>query len=226
MEGALTLYLPNLLLHFTVTLTQTLSSLTLQDIKLSASFITRVLSLLNQYIQVLGTRQTGLTSSESTQSALHSPCLSMSKTPLVDGVITSPIKEKLMLFNTSINPLEGSEVSLGGLVMALIQQSQTLIQIFVSTRICDMEGVSADEMVTMATKDALKRFSTSDDLQLCECRCVRSESGNDDSDGDEDIANGLSTLCGILMESLSLLSNLPVESLISKKHAHAITESI
>ena len=220
MEGALTLYLPNLLLHFTVTLTQTLPSLTLQDIKLSASFITRVLSLLNQYIQVLGTRQTSLTSSEITQNAQHSPCLSMSKTPSVDGVIKSPNKEKLLSFNTSINPLEGSEVSLGGLVMALIQQSQTLIQIFVSTRICDMEDVSADEMVTMATKDALKHISTSDDLQLCECRCVGSESGDGD---DDDIANGLNSLCGILMESLTLLSNLSVESLISKKYAYATT---
>lgn len=180
MEGALSLYLPNVLLHLSVTLSQSLHNLTLEDLHFLTSFIVQSLELLHQYLHKL--------SSSDSLSSLSTD----SSSPFIEG----------KHFNTLMNPFKGSEKTLGSLIMALLHQSQSIIQVFVSTHVCDMEDVSSVEIINVAIKEALNCLGTPK-----VCKCI-----------EEDILSRcLSGVCAVLMESLALLRSLPTHTQILGK---------
>lgn len=174
MDGALSLYLPNALLHLSVTLGQSLPRLKLECVQLIASFIIQSLSLLQHYMKKLYSVDIGL--------SLKSP-----------GPSSPTIERKGVDANASRNPFEESG-TLTGLIMALLNQTQAVIKGFVSAHVCDMEGVSSAEMVTLAAKEGLQYIDSSHHVKVCS-----------NSYEDVELRKSLSVICTVLVESMSLL---------------------
>ena len=187
MDGALSLYLPNVLLHLSVTLGQSLPRLKLESVQLIASFIIQSLSLLQHYMKKLYSVDIGL--------SLQSPDPS-----------SPSIERKGINGNASRNPFEESG-TLIGLIMALLNQIQAVIKGFVSTHICDMEGVSSAEMVTLAAKEGLQYIDSNSHTKLC---------SNSEEDGE--LTKSLSIICTMLVESMSLLHSF---TLTDKSPSHS-----
>ena len=175
MECALCLYLPNLLLHLLVTLTQNLKNLPLQSLCCITFFITNVLALLKRHVQLL-------MKPPSTLSAAH---------------FSATSSHQILTQKVDYNPLE---MSLGNLVLALLHHSQLAVQIYVSTHICDMEEISCSEIIAIKIKDALTCNATLSSMDCCKC-----VEGNC---GDDDLHRSFTSMCTMLMETLSLLQSL------------------
>ena len=193
MDGALCLYLPNVLLHLSVTLSQSLPQLKLESVQHSASFIVQSLSLLQHYMKRF----------YSTSSA----------SSLLADTGSPSTERKSLDISASRNPFEESK-TLTGLIVALLHQVQLIVQGFVSAHVCDMEGVSSAEMVTLAAKEALQYMDTNDFTKSC--------SSNDE---ESELIKTLSTICSVLIESLSLLHGLHVVSLSEQSLTNSSSES-
>lgn len=182
MESALSLYLPNLLLHLTVALAENLSSISFQKLCIISSFIIQSLVLLKKHVQMLF-------KSQSTPSDVpHTP--------------SSPHLSLVQKFDYSYNPLEGCEMSLGSLVVALLHQSQCAIQLYVSTHVCDMEGVSSKEVIAVKIQDILHHTEMSSDMGWCKCI---------EGCEEDNLAKNFTSICAIYLECLALLQSFPFD---------------